>query len=344
MEMPQVYRPIPRRAFEITPASADSSMPPSPASEAVNNELLAGQKSDSTPSRTRSILNLTSSTLLGIYSPISDGNKEELSTPWGTGAQTPIQERRSVDDSIPQEPSLSWPRDATKPRLKQKRKDVISILFQTILLFAFGIGYGSIVTHLHKTQRITPVPVPDVERSSLWYLVSWGVFGIVLGNALPLVDAFWETTVATAMKGDPATRNRKSDAAPTTTSDNTTASDSGLGPMWYSAVRSVGVFVGIAFAVRRLPWQSTLQVALTLALANPVLWYLIDRSLPGFALSAMVSIAGTLALLLVDPNFVPVPAIHQQMASEQFGVYTWLASILFCTSICFGAIGRRLQL
>jgi len=248
MEMPQVYRPVPRRAFEITPASTDSSMPPSPASEAVNNELLAGQKSDSTPSRTRSILNLTSSTLLGIYSPISDGNKEELSTPWGTGAQTPIQ-GRSVDDSIPHEPSLTWPRDATKPRLKQKRKDVIPILFQTILLFAFGIGYGSIVTHLHKTQRITPVPVPDVERSSLWYLVSWGVFGIVLGNALPLVDAFWETTVSTAMKRDQATQSRKSDAAPKATPDGTTASDSGLGPMWYSAVRSVGVFVGIAFAV-----------------------------------------------------------------------------------------------
>jgi hypothetical protein len=71
-----------------------------------------------------------------------------------------------------------------------------------------------------------------------------------------------------------------------------------------------------------------LQVALTLALANPVLWYLIDRSLPGFAFSAVVSVAGTLALLLVDPDFVPVPAIHQQMASEQFGVYTWHQHLL----------------
>jgi len=83
---------------------------------------------------------------------------------------------------------------------------------------------------------------------------------------------------------------------------------------------------------------------MTLALANPVLWYVIDRSLPGFAFSALVGTIGTTFLLVVDPNFVPVPAIHQSMASEQFGVYTWLASILFCTSICFGAIGRRLQL
>lgn len=83
---------------------------------------------------------------------------------------------------------------------------------------------------------------------------------------------------------------------------------------------------------------------MTLALANPVLWYLLDRSMPGFAFSAAVSTIGTMVLLLVDPNFVPVPAIYQPMASEKFGVYTWLASILFCTSLCFGAIGRRLQL
>jgi hypothetical protein len=95
---------------------------------------------------------------------------------------------------------------------------------------------------------------------------------------------------------------------------------------------------------RRLPWQSTLQVALTLALADPVLWYLIDRSLPGFAFSAAVASIGSVILLVVDPNFVPLPAIHQQAVSEKFGVYTWLASILFCTSLCFGAIGRRFRL
>jgi len=109
-------------------------------------------------------------------------------------------------------------------------------------------------------------------------------------------------------------------------------------------VRSIGAFVGIAFAVRRLPWQSTLQVSLTLALANPVLWYLLDRSMPGLAFSSAVGVVGTAALLLVNPDFVPVPAIHQAVASEQIGVYTWLASILFCTSLCFGAIGRKLQL
>ncbi|EXJ81377.1 hypothetical protein A1O3_07668 [Capronia epimyces CBS 606.96] len=350
MEMPQIARPIPQRAFELTPTSTESSYPPSPATEAANPDLLF-QKPDSTPSRTRSILNLTSSTLLGIYSPTgSDENREELSTPWGTGAQTPSQ-RRSIDDYTPRQPSsLTWSRDADKPRLRTKRRGtrglLMPLLLQTVLLFAFGLGYGSIVTHLHKQQLITPVPVPDIERNSLYYQLSWGVFGILLGNALPLVDSLWERAGSSAPSGQ-TTQNASSGAETTSVTDGSTSSpsyDSGLGPIWYSAVRSVGVFVGIAFAVRRIPWQSTLQVALTLALANPVLWYLIDRSLPGFAFSAAVSTIGTMVLLLVDPDFVPVPAIHQPTASEQFGVYTWLASIVFCTSICFGAIGRRLQL
>lgn len=96
---------------------------------------------------------------------------------------------------------------------------------------------------------------------------------------------------------------------------------------------------------RKVPWQSTLQVSLTLAVANPVLWYLIDRSKPGFALSLLVSVTGTIFSMLFNPSFVPVPDIHhERMASDKMGVFLWLASILFCASLCFGAIGRRLQL
>lgn len=256
MEMPQVYRPIPRRAFEITPASADSSHPPSPSAEPAGQEQNASQKADSTPSRTRSILNLTSSTLLGIYSPVgSDGGREESSTPWGTGAQTPIQ-RGSIDHT-PQQSALAWNRESVKPTLQQKRKGfrglILPLLLQTILLFGFGIGYGAIITHLHRTQHITPIPVPHVERNALYYQISWGVFGILLGNALPMVDSFWETTVSPAINGgrayQPATSGAKASNQDSVNPNST--SEGSLGPMWYSAVRSIGVFVGIAFAMVR---------------------------------------------------------------------------------------------
>ncbi len=120
-----------------------------------------------------------------------------------------------------------------------------------------------------------------------------------------------------------------------------------------------------------MPWESTLQASLTLALANPVLWYLIDGTRPGFALSALVGFAGTILLLLVNPDIVPAPtgrasgavvgtasgdgatASHGEpvaggtwasisMSTDTLGMWTWIASVLFCSSICFGNIGRRL--
>jgi Insulin-induced protein (INSIG) len=100
---------------------------------------------------------------------------------------------------------------------------------------------------------------------------------------------------------------------------------------------------------------------LTLALVNPVLWYLIDRSKPGFIFSAIVGIVGTFALLEINPDIVPSPAIQAPrvnfasvssdevgmdsfISHEKIGVWTWIASVLFCSCVCFGNIGRRLSL
>lgn len=100
---------------------------------------------------------------------------------------------------------------------------------------------------------------------------------------------------------------------------------------------------------------------MTLALVNPVLWYVIDRSKSGFIFSAAVGIAGTFVLLQINPNIVPSPAIQPQrltlanvtghpvglerfISEESIGVWTWIASVLFCSCVCFGSIGRRLAL
>jgi hypothetical protein len=112
---------------------------------------------------------------------------------------------------------------------------------------------------------------------------------------------------------------------------------------------------------RKLPWQSTLQVSLTLAMVNPFLWYVVDRSKPGFFLSSFVGITGTAMLLGINPDMVPSPpvppppvqgdnalydhSIHPMLIShESISGWTWIASVLFCSSVCFGNIGRRLAL
>lgn len=117
---------------------------------------------------------------------------------------------------------------------------------------------------------------------------------------------------------------------------------------------------------RRLAWDSTLQVSATMTLVNPLLWWLIDRSKPGFMLSAIVSISGSALLMGVNPEMVPTPpslaSSSQNNSSgytasqplkpqdgytgtstvEAMGTGVWILSVLFCSCLCFGNIGRRL--
>lgn len=118
-----------------------------------------------------------------------------------------------------------------------------------------------------------------------------------------------------------------------------------------------------AWLQRRLPWQSTTQASLTLALANPVLWYLIDRTKTGFCLSTLVGVAGMLVILGLQPELVPsspdasmgaaAPALNETkgeyilatgITQEGVAVSTWISSVLFCACVCFGNIGRQLAI
>jgi len=73
----------------------------------------------------------------------------------------------------------------------------------------------------------------------------------------------------------------------------------------------------------------------------------------------VVGITGTAVLLAVNPDIVPSPAIVMPPAGlgpnstssmppqglvspESIAVSTWIASVLFCSCVCFGNIGRRL--
>ncbi|KAJ4292137.1 hypothetical protein N0V88_005764 [Collariella sp. IMI 366227] len=64
-----------------------------------------------------------------------------------------------------------------------------------------------------------------------------------------------------------------------------------------------------------------MQVSLTLALANPFLWYLIDRSKSGFLLSAAVGLVGALAAVFGAGEGMPAPAPGTAAAGS--GVYAW---------------------
>lgn len=113
---------------------------------------------------------------------------------------------------------------------------------------------------------------------------------------------------------------------------------------------------------RRLPWESTTQASLTLALVNPVLWYLIDRTTTGFVLSTTVGLAGMGVVLGLKPELVPASTGPFRTSilngtglehvlgpdfgctQESFAVGTWIASVIFCACVCFGNVGRQLAI
>ncbi|TAQ87857.1 hypothetical protein B7494_g3831 [Chlorociboria aeruginascens] len=276
---PKILRPMPRRPYDLNTTTPE---PPSPLL-AENNDPTE------TPSRTHSILNLTSSTLLGIYSPAGyNMEREESSISLGTGAETPIRARpspiyRQISSPAPTVPSTS--------------AILFSLTLRSMLLFGLGMLYGLLVRHLHDDRQLAPFQVEGIIKpSNDWrYLVFWGVAGVAFGSLLPWVDTLWDCRNSEGSQeksGGPEGEQEVKN------------SEGILGADWAPAVRSIKLIV----KQRRLPWTSTLQASLTLALVNPVLWYIIDRSKPGFILSTAVGATGTAIILVANPDMIASPA------------------------------------
>jgi len=487
---PKILRPIPRRPFNLnnllgpTPPP-DEDLTPSPALPTTpritaadlrfldpryqqqqqqkvkeNGNNYFGGSSDSRPmSRVASYMNLTASTLFGIYSPSTPGPEgnstpsggvngraerneaaaeailEESEpttgdTPWGTGAETPAQRPGGLDDQTyalmrdrRSRPSFSYQavpgEKSVRPSLVANDDDATigrgsasgivavvasSLVFRAVLLFAMGMGYGVLVTRLpnssrrgHLTSSSAGTSTGGSNASSYdWrYLTFWGGAGVALGTLLPWFDQVWEETFGrrqrlrrkqqlTATKPTSTRKGRKTAKGSTgkeETADNSSSPATREAQDWALVIRGVGAFVGIVFAIRRLPWTSTMQVSLTLALANPFLWYLIDRSKPGFLFSTVVGLAGSAILTgLGTTDLMPAPisssmgslsestrgagpsnaSFSSTPPSSSYSLKTnaggfyggedaieagiWMVSVLFCSCVCFGNIGRRLAL
>jgi hypothetical protein len=221
--------------------------------------------------RTRSILNLTSSTLLGIYGPTASDGYRDLSapaTPWGTGAETPsFHGGRETPIR-----SVEWGRYGLEGReTREGDVDVVGVfggkgnrrrresevaaaaayrghqpstgwwtlLRRGLVLFVFGVCYGALVQRLHDNKQISiaPVEVKGIERAGWAYLVFWGLAGVGMGCALPWVDAVWE-------------RGEREEELDNRLDEVGGDRKRGLGGVeWSDVVRGVGAFVGVAFAI-----------------------------------------------------------------------------------------------
>ncbi|KAK5791424.1 hypothetical protein VI817_006733 [Penicillium citrinum] len=96
-------------------------------------------------------------------------------------------------------------------------------------------------------------------------------------------------------------------------------------------------------------------------MANPVLWYLIDRTTTGFILSTFVGLTGMSVVLGVKPELIPASTgpsvgasllngtgwentLGPEITQESIAVRTWVASVIFCACVCFGNVGRQLAI
>ncbi|OJJ44663.1 hypothetical protein ASPZODRAFT_134746 [Penicilliopsis zonata CBS 506.65] len=358
---PPLLRPRPRRPFELSPSN-EPSEPSSPAEYANADHLLAAQNNNnnnnnnnntnSMPgseavSRTGSVMNLTSSTLYGIYSSTAFEGMRDESSPWGTEAHSPPAADAGGSQPPPAKPEEVIALQRTRSRLSHGlfRGVILPRALRSALLFGFGIAYGFITVHLHENHWITPVKLENLDCYSWEYLGFWGLAGVIFGNVLPWLDLLYA-----GLQAENNTKRRSAGA-----SDERTLS-------WNAAVRSVGAFVGIAFAMRRTPWESTTQASVTLALVNPVLWYLIDRTKTGFVMSTIIGLSGMALFLGLHPDMIPGAgdatasttgtiifnvtgadlALGTSLTQESIAVRTWVASVLFCACVCFGNIGRQL--
>lgn len=241
-ETPPIHRPIPRRPFDLhltsaTPPSEETSTRPS--RNPSNGNLFASESNGATTpsdiSRTRSILNLTSSTLFGIYSPTySEKADERPSTPFGTLAPLDTKARPAM-----RRKSFQGSKNSVPLRL-------VGYLLRSTLLFGLGTAYGLLVTHLHNNHKLAPLAARRggiIEPSYEWrYLIFWGVAGVLMGSALPWVDDLYADYF-------PVSGGEGRNMGESGSSDDEKDDAAELAARWTPVVRSVGAFVGIAFAI-----------------------------------------------------------------------------------------------
>lgn len=270
---PQLVRPIPRRPFNFNFTSASPADEDSPSSSkqdiaspyhlsAALDKLQArpGSRSSSL-SRPQSLLNLTSSTLYGIYSPITPtrdrifGDRDENDTPLDAGAQTPVR-RPSVNEATFE---LMRERAHLKRRQSSLRSGEVlikhdisttSLIIRTTLLFILGLGYGTLVTRFQEEEYLSaPIAEAIIQPGyNTKYLAFWGVSGVFLGSLLPWFDRIWEQMFGSSFSGDDEAVSDSDSPAQAPNTDMTLV------------MRAIGAFVGIFFAIVRFFLASDLTI------------------------------------------------------------------------------------
>ncbi|KAK9452684.1 insulin-induced protein-domain-containing protein [Dipodascopsis uninucleata] len=326
-----VIRPTPVRAFIGSSNSSEAGTP-------VLETPTSGMNSSDGPHKSQSIVSLSTSTLMGIFGSTltDDTNRSETPDP---NSLTRTQSSTSPNNG-------SYTDDILKLRsggsgVEYGRRDLqginakkasplsvrnagnmpdlnaftpVNIMVKLLFLCIFGVAYGYLAAQLHDDHFVTSSTLKIDPLGN--FILSWGILGLINGSLLPFVDS------VTPSKFGPG-------------SQNTVAAMLA----WRSIVRSVGILIGVSYGIRRLQWSSTLQGAIVLAVLNPILWVIMDGSFNGFVISSLTAVFGSFFFAWIYPSHLPQ---SDNWSEDYISVITWIASVFFCSSVCFGTIGRRL--
>lgn len=358
MATADVIRPMPRRPFQLqdTPSSTSPSRPCTPPSDTFANDTTQNSAT-SISSRSRSFLNLTSSTLFGIYSPSVDTGTPCVTRPVSpSGFRT---RENGLGIAGEQKVDKKWgvAERGAVVHTGFKRTTWFNRALQVGVLGLLGAVFGIAVTYVHDRSLVAITDMAHVGA----YLSYWAALGICLAHLLPWLDRSWNDETVSVKDHRRSSRSKR-------------AGQDWTVPRWIDIVRAAGLFVGLTFAIvsctrslcsilisrqRRLPWHSTLQRAASVCIVNPAVWYVIDRTIPGLILSTTLGVAGSALFLSTGPDSLPLPI--KNILQDGIGVKDarimvvgvglsqstieggmWAASVLFVMCITFGNIGRRL--
>ncbi|KFH71761.1 hypothetical protein MVEG_02056 [Podila verticillata NRRL 6337] len=191
----------------------------------------------------------------------------------------------------------------------------ISLYFpiRASVLFVLGFVFSLIIDHLQTQHQLIEYSKATLA-SPLWDTAGWlpptcGASAVLIGTIYPLGDYLWWGQRVDRINRD-----------------------------WSSVMRCMGGFIGVNYAASKLPWTSSMQVSCTLALISVGLWFLFDRTLHGFMISLTVASFGTTVAY-----FLVLHGWYSFTRADFFGVGSWIPCILYSSSVCFGSIGRQLD-
>lgn len=275
--------------------------------------------------KSSSFANLTSSSLSSVF-----------------GSSTSLAELTGDDFASSFKPPVK-PHTHANPNLTHHvpHSSFLSIALKYSILFIFGIGYGQFVKNLHDNQQVKS-HIFDLTKTPILFAFIWGLHGIFLSTLLPYFDSIFPSGSLARKNADERQKQTQIDNDQDDDNDNEDKeSNEKGGNDWVSIVRASTAFIGLAYGVRKLSWDSSTQVAFLWSCVNPFLWYILDGSRNGFVVSSLTAIVEAAGFAIFAPSHLP--PFHTTSYSVYCSVVVWIASVFFCCSLCFGNLGRRLH-